>query len=163
MWNWIDEWLAAYWEEKSRYDFRMVMIPLILAIILFTQVPIANSARFGKWPVGGQRTADQGAWQIAKFLADEPYGTVLYDHWYSWQWRYHLFDKGVYVSWFPHPTALAEDLGVFGDTTGARYIVLPDAAGALPVQRAIHDAGFRLQEELRTDYRPGMILYRVER
>jgi 4-amino-4-deoxy-L-arabinose transferase-like glycosyltransferase len=163
MWNWIDEWLAPSWEEKSRYVFRMVMIPLILAILLFTQVPIANSARFGQWPLGGQRTADQGAWQIAEFLADEPYGTVLYDHWYSWQWRYHLFDKGVYVSWFPHPTGLAEDLGAFGDTMGARYIVLPDAAGALPVQRAIRDAGFRLKEELRTDYRPGMILYRVER
>ena len=163
MWNWIDEWLAPYWEEKSRNVFRIVMIPLILAILLFTQVPIANSARLGQWPVGGQQTADQGAWQIAEFLADEPYGTVLYDHWYSWQWRYHLFDKGVYVSWFPHPTALAEDLGAFGDTVGARYIVLPDAAGALPVQRAIRDAGFRLKEELRTDYRPGMILYRVER
>jgi 4-amino-4-deoxy-L-arabinose transferase-like glycosyltransferase len=163
MWNWIDEWLATYWEEKSRYVFWMVMIPLILAILFFIQVPIANAARFGQWPIGGQRTADQGAWQIAEFLADEPYGTVLYDHWYSWQWRYHLFDKGVYVSWFPHPTALAEDLGVFGDTVGVRYIVLPDGAGALPVQRAIHDAGFKIEEEFRTDNQPGMILFRVER
>jgi 4-amino-4-deoxy-L-arabinose transferase-like glycosyltransferase len=163
MWSWIDEWLPSLGEEKSRYVFWWVMIPLILAILLFTQVPIANSARFGQLPLGGQRTADQGAWQIAEFLANEPYGTVLYDHWYSWQWRYHLFDKGVYVSWFPHPTALAEDLSAFGDRGGARYIVLPDTAGARPVQRAINDAGFKIEEEFRTDNRPGMILFRVER
>jgi 4-amino-4-deoxy-L-arabinose transferase-like glycosyltransferase len=163
MWNWIDEWLSSYWQEKSRYVFWWVILPLVLAILLFSQIPIVNSARFGKLPLGGQPTADQGAWQIAEFLADEPYGTVLYDHWYSWQWRYHLFDKGVYVSWFPHPTALAEDLGAFGDSGGARYIVLPNAAGALPVQRAINDAGFKIKEELRTDNRPGMILFRIER
>ena len=99
----------------------------------------------------------------AEYLADEPYGTVLYDHWYSWQWRYHLFDKGVYVSWFPYPTALAEDLTAFGDNEGTRYIVLPDTAAALPVQRALRNADFTLIEQLRTDYQPGMILYRVER
>ncbi len=63
----------------------------------------AFAARHGRFPVGGQPTADQGAWQVAERLRDAPYGTVLYDHWYSWQWRYHLFDTGVYVSWFPNP------------------------------------------------------------
>ncbi len=121
---------------------------LTLAIIVLIQIPLASSARSGQQPFGGQPTADQGAWQVAEYLAAEPYGTVLYDHWYSWHWQYHLFDKGVYVSWFPHPTALTDDLAAFGDTAGARYIVLPDNDTALPVLRSIANAGFKLQEEL---------------
>jgi len=161
--GWIDNWITANPDVKRGYIRWLFPLVLILGILVFLQAPAAKSARRGQWPTGGQATADQGAWQIAELLADEPYGTVLYDHWYSWHWRYHFFDKGVYVSWFPHPAALVEDLQAFGDKGGSRYIVLPDAAAARPVQRAINDAGFTLDEEFRTDYQPGMILYRVQR
>ena len=152
IWSLINDLLSSYREEESRPIWEIAVVPMFLLIMMFIQVPAANSARYSRWPAGGLSTADQGAWQVANHLADKPYGTVLYDHWYSWQWQYHLFDKGVYIS-----------LAAFGDTVGARYIVLPDTDSALPVQRAIHKAGFKLTEELRTDYQPGMILYRVQR
>ncbi|MEW5987184.1 MAG: glycosyltransferase family 39 protein [Chloroflexota bacterium] len=118
---------------------------LLLAGWLLLQTPAALQARLGAFPVGGRPTADDGAAHIAAFLADAPYGTVLYDHWYSWQWRYHLFDSRVYVSWFPHPAALAEDLGVFGGNGQPRYLVLPTSPAALPVEQAVVAAGFSLQ------------------
>lgn len=121
---------------------------LLLAGWLLLQTPAAWQARLGHFPVGGQPTADDGAAQVAAFLVDAPYGAVLYDHWYSWQWRYHLFDSRVYVSWFSHPTALAEDLSVFGRNGRPRYLVLPSSPAALPVEQAVVAAGFHLQPVL---------------
>ncbi|MEZ4516033.1 MAG: hypothetical protein R3C44_04055 [Chloroflexota bacterium] len=77
--------------EQPRWT-GVVLGVVVLAALL---VP-AIQARFGRYPIGSQPTADQGAWRVAEVLDDAPYGTVLYDHWYSWQWRYHLFDSKVY-------------------------------------------------------------------
>jgi VCBS repeat-containing protein len=113
--------------------------------------------------MGGQPGADQGAAQIATYLQDAPYGTVLYDHWYSWQWRYHFFYKGVYVSWFPHGQALAEDLAVFGRDGNAHYVVLPSTArnrfaASQPIIRAIEQAGFTLHPVAHAD---NITLYQI--
>lgn len=135
---------------------------ILLALLFLILLPSAISARHGSWPVGGQTTADQGAWQVAGYLDDKPYGTVLYDHWFNWYWQYHLFDRGVYVSWFAHPAALVEDLSVFASGPGQRYIVLPADQRAQPVIRALIDAGITLEQEMQTDYNPGMNLYRIQ-
>lgn len=105
-----------------------------------------------------RHSAEKGASSVAARLADEPPGTVLYDHWYSWQWRYHLFDSGVYVSWFPHPQALAEDLKVFG-RSGRRYVVLPHGPVADPVIRAVQSSGFEMKP---VHAASEMTLYRIE-
>ncbi|MCO5184035.1 MAG: glycosyltransferase family 39 protein [Anaerolineae bacterium] len=114
------------------------------------------------WPViradaSERHSADNGAGQIATYLADAPYGTVLYDHWASWQWRYYFFDTGVYVNWVPHAGQLVTDLDAFYDDQ--RYIVLPDSAEAIPFQRTLHDAGYDLQSVLTAT---GMTLYKIE-
>lgn len=111
-----------------------------LVLLLWGAVGAAN----GRYPIGGQVQADGGAAEVAAFLQDAPYGTVLYDHWYSWQWRYHFFDKGVYVNWVPHPAALAEDLRAFGRNGQPRFLALPAGNLANPFRRAIADAGFHL-------------------
>ncbi len=119
-------------------------------ILLLLFLPGAWGARHGRFPIGGYPQADQGAAIVAEALDDAPYGTVLYDHWYSWQWRYHLFDSRVYVSWFPSPAALAEELTAFGADGNPHYLALPDTAVgqqrdvALPVKRAVTGAGFYL-------------------
>ncbi|MCA9971723.1 MAG: hypothetical protein KC425_15970, partial [Anaerolineales bacterium] len=112
------------------------------AVLLLAR-PALDAAR-GLHPVGGRRDADGGAALVAAQLTDAPYGTVLYDHWYSWQWRYHLYDRGVYVAWVPHPAALARDLRAFGGSGQPRYLALPDTAAARPFRRAVADAGFAL-------------------
>ncbi len=140
------------------------IIPIaFLMFLLLLQIPGANAARAGTWNLGGHPDADQGTWQVAEFLVDEPYGTVLYDHWFSWQWGYHLLDKKVYVSWFQHPKALVEDLEVFGSTKDSRYLVLPASSEAAPVIRAVSESDFDLYQIMQTENKPGMILYRVER
>ncbi|MBE7529638.1 MAG: hypothetical protein HS099_07910 [Ardenticatenaceae bacterium] len=140
--------IVGYWGIEhpniplSQHPYiRFTLIAIVMILLLLP----AWEARYGRYPVGGQVDADQGVAEIAAVLADEPYGTVLYDHWYSWQWGYHLFYRKVYVSWFPHGVALAEDLAVFGRDGHARYITLPNSMVSHPIIRAIHDAGFQLQ------------------
>lgn len=129
--------LAADFGRKGAWLFGAGLLLLLL-------LPAWN-ARHGRYPVGGQAAADQGAAEIAAVLQAAPYGTVLYDHWYSWQWRYHLFNSGVYVSWFPDGASLAEELAVFGRQGAGRYLVLPETAVARPMVRAVQAAGFTLQ------------------
>lgn len=116
-----------------------------LLVIVMAQLPVALAARSARYPIGGQPAADGGAAEVALLLADAPYGTVLYDHWYSWQWGYHLFDRRVYVSWFPHAGALLEDLAVFGDGREMRIIALPVGDIARPVTLRLEEAGYRLE------------------
>ena len=81
--------LARAWRKLEIKDWRLsglqpLISNLLLPLLLFFPAFKAHQ---------GQPTADQGAAQIAQLLVEAPYGTVLYDHWYSWQWRYHLFDQ----------------------------------------------------------------------
>ncbi len=138
---------ADKFNEESAFIRRIRVYPRSIFFLFLVVLLIfpAWKARYGRYPVGGRADADQGAAQIAALLADEPYGTVLYDHWYSWQWGYHLFYRKVYVSWFPHGAALAEELAVFGRDGNARYVTLPVGSISSPVIRAIHTADFQLQ------------------
>ena len=67
------------------------------------------------------------------------------------------------MSWFADEADLIDNLRVFGEQEGMRYIALPETAVALPVQQAITQAGFRLETVMRTDSDPGIVLYRVEK
>ena len=82
--------------------------------------------------------------QVAGYLADSPYGTVLYDHWLSWELRYYLFDSRVYVSWFPDAAALVSDLQSFG-ADPPRYLVVPAWEDASPILQDARAAGFGMQ------------------
>jgi hypothetical protein len=137
-----------------------LVVPFVLTITALLMLPGALQARQGSWPVGATPQADGGAGEVARVIENEPYGTVLYDHWYSWQWRYYFFDRGVYVQWFAHPADLAADLSVFGDGGDTRYLVLPAGEVARPVQRAVQTAGFSLTPVHEAE---NMILYQVTR
>jgi 4-amino-4-deoxy-L-arabinose transferase-like glycosyltransferase len=133
-------------------------------VLLLAMVGPAVQARRGELPVGGQPEADGGAAEVAAWLAGAPYGTVLYDHWHSWHWGYYFFDRAVYVSWFPHPAALVEDLTVFGDRPETRYLVLPDQPEGKVVARTLTAAGIDLQLALPAGDSgggPAMKLYRL--
>lgn len=93
---------------------------------------------------------------LADALGSAPAGAVLYDHWYSWQWRYALLEAPVYVSWFPHPTALLEDLRVFADDR--RYLALPNDSRRLPVERALAEANYQLRP---WRVQPDVTLYQI--
>lgn len=153
----LPRYIAPMWIRRL-----LTLLPIALMVI---QAPALAAAYSGQLPVGTSPSADYGAAEISALLAEEPYGTVLYDHWFSWQWRYHLFDDRVYVSWFPNPDALIEDLQVFGQNAGCRYIVLPDSEAAVPVTRALTTAGYRLERVIAAegrDEQPSMLLYLIK-
>jgi 4-amino-4-deoxy-L-arabinose transferase-like glycosyltransferase len=153
----VKAWLWGQWPAAS-----VPGTAVALALLVMILLPGAWAARNGRYAIGGQSAADHGAWQVRDFLADAPYGTVLYDHWYSWHWGYAFIDKGVYTSWFPYPQALAEDLAVFGGQEDMRYLVTPAGEVAQPALRAAAEAGFAPRPVLQTNTQPGMILYRLE-
>ena len=144
----IGGWGSGIGDRGDRYVYtpiRLYAAPILLLILFIFLISPAISARNGRFPVGGLRFADQGAGDIAAHLADAPYGTVLYDHWYSWQWRYHLFDSRVFVNWFPNTEVLLENLRVFAEDGSPRYIALPNTAVSDPIHLALNEAGFSLQ------------------
>lgn len=151
---------AALSPGDRRPARRYALWGLVVALAL-AHLPIAAAARAGRYPIGGRPDADGGAAAAARLLEDAPYGTVLYDHWYSWQWRYHLFDGRVYVSWFPDAEALLGDLAVFAGSGPARYIALPASPAARPVARRLAQRGFLLEPLAGQDGRAAMTIYRI--
>jgi hypothetical protein len=132
-----------------------------IGLSLLLSMPVALAARQGHFPIGGQPKADGGAARVARLLKDAPYGTVLYDHWYSWHWQYQLFDGRVYVSWFPHADALLADLAVFSGNGTDRYIALPSSMAAAPVARRLAKGGYVLESVDGQDEAVSMTLYRI--
>lgn len=130
------------------------------AVMFILMTPAGVAARDGEFDVGAQQRGPAIAGTVTEELQAAPYGTVLYDHWFSQQWRYYLMDSRVYVSWFPHAQVLVADLDAFHDGQGERYVVLPGDATALPVRRALREAGYRLEA---VDSAPDMALYLIER
>ncbi len=156
---WMSCWIAArsirlLFRKASQNSSQAViyvaittlLVPLILA-------PAALSARRDGY------TADRlDIAPLTEPFADAPYGTVLYDHFYSWHLRYELFYERVYVEWVPHPAELIENLAVFYDEQ--RYLVLPDAAVATRFHVALNENGYTLQRLVQSG---DVILYKIER
>lgn len=136
-------------------------VTVAAALLLLAHLPVGFAARNGRYPIGGSPTADGGAAEVAVLLRDAPYGTVLYDHWHSWQWNYHLFDGRVYVSWFPHAEALLDDLAVFAGRGPARYVALPNSAAAWPVARRLLESGYTLERVAGQSDAAGVTLFRI--
>lgn len=160
--------LGAVWARGLVSDFesaqsqrRVAAYAALLGLVILAGWA-ALPARAGLLPLGSGPAADQGAAQTAALLADVSYGDVLYDHFYSWHWRYQLFDSKVYVNWFPDPATLVEDLHVFASTGGARYLVLPAGSAATPILREVTAAGYVLEGvEPEVGGESGMRLYRI--
>lgn len=152
---------SSLWRAARRKRPLRVTLAAALVVLVLAQLPVTLAARAGQLPIGGRPDADGGAATTALLLKDAPYGTVLYDHWYSWHWRYQLFDGRVYVSWFPHADALLADLDVFAGQGPPRYIALPSSAVARPIIRRLSENGYRLELLDAQVDAPDMNLYRI--
>ncbi len=153
--------VSSVWRAARRKRPLRVTLAAALVVLVLAQLPVTLAARAGQLPIGGRPDADGGAAATARLMKDAPYGTVLYDHWYSWHWRYQLFDGRVYVSWFPHADALLADLGVFAGQGTPRYIALPSSAVARPIIRRLSENGYRLELLDAGVDSPDMNLYRI--
>ena len=139
----VADWLARRW-PRSR---RAAVLPALLLLGLMT--PGALTARQGGHAIGGQPTADKGAAAAAAYLVTLPWGTVLYDHYFSWQWRFYFLDRPVYVNWQPDSRSLSRDLAVHGHDDTLRFLAWPAAAPTTRLEHDLAQAGFTLQFERR--------------
>jgi 4-amino-4-deoxy-L-arabinose transferase-like glycosyltransferase len=109
------QWSMVNGQRRGAF---IVLSSLLIVSLLFP----AWAGRNGRYPIGGQPTADGGAAQIAALLYDAPYGTVLYDHWYSWRLVLVFFNKmafsnlilargDTFLYFYPYWQAAAEALG----------------------------------------------------
>jgi len=114
------------------------LLPFAFCLLL---LPSALAATRSAYPVGGDHGAYDGIDEVARFIRTLPPGGVLYDHWLGWEFNFYLFDPPLYVSWFPTPGALADDLKAFGRAS-PRYLVVPSWESEAEVRAAAAQAGF---------------------
>ncbi len=103
-----------------------------------------------------------GGWNGADYLRGAPVGTVVYDHWLGWQFKYYLWDAQVYLAYFPALDFLRDDLRAFGKTS-LRYITIPAGEPAQPVLEVIQQAHLNAAPVLTTTNRRGQPTFTVYR
>ncbi len=136
------------------------LIPTFLFLIL---LPASLTAARSGYPIGGDHGAYDGLDDTARYLNSLPHGTVLYDFWLSWQWRFYLFDGPAYLAWLPTPEAFATDLRAFGRNS-PRYLVVPSWESVAEAQAAADRAGFSLRpvhESFRRDGSRAFMVYQL--
>ena len=153
--------VVAVGSAVRRHGSARKAFAVIMLAVISLSISSGLAARVGQYPIGGQPQADGGASIIAQLLKDAPYGTVLYDHWYSWHWNYQLFNGRVFVSWFPHADALVKDLAVFAGDGSDRYIALPASAVGSPIGRHLSDSGYVLERVSDQSEAANVTLYRI--
>lgn len=145
--------------RNTEYALRIVLL-----LSAFSLLPSALVASRSGYPIGGDHGAYDGIDQIAETLRQVPPGSVLYDHWLSWELGFYLFDGPAYMVWMPGPEALADDLRAFG-ATSPRYIVSPAWESFAETKAAIEAAGFTVEPIQTTRRRDGSLsftLYQIK-
>jgi hypothetical protein len=154
--------LSSFVTRSGHFSFSIVHCLIVSLFIVSMSVPALVAARSG-YPVGGDHGAYDGIDEIAKTLHTVPAGSVLYDHWLSWELGFYLFDGPAYLAWMPGPDALADDLRAFGRAS-PRYIVAPSWESFTEMQTAIEAAGFTVQTIQTAHRRDGTLsftLYKI--
>ena len=137
--------------------YHLILVICHLSFVIF----LAHS----RYPVGGDHGAYDGIAQVAAFLCHLPEGSVVYQHWMGWHYKYYLFDAPVYLAYWPTPAWLARDVQAFG-AQEPRYITFPSWESPARVERALAGVGYELAPVLTTTRRdgtPSFTVYRVER
>ena len=128
--------------------------------LALAMLPAAITASRSGFPVGGDHGAYDGIDLVARYLAAKPKGSVLYDHWLSWELRYYLDDAPIYLVWMPDGDTLASDLRAFGRSSD-RYFVSPSWEDDSAMRRAAQEAGFTFQPVYDTTRRDGSVSFTV--
>lgn len=152
--------------SRSLLGFRLnALVPILLTLALaaLTLPPALTAVREG-YAIGGDHGAYDGLDDAARYLRTVPEGSVLYDYWLSWQWRFYLADGPVYVAWLPTPAALTTELQVFGRAS-PRYLVVPSWEGEAEIRAAAQAAGFAFvprHSARRPDGSVAFVVYQLE-
>ena len=140
---------------------RWALAGTAVALLAVTAGP-AWAATQSAYPIGGDHGAYDGLDGAAAYLNALPEGTVLYDHWLSWEWGFYLYGGPVYVAWLPGPEAFAADLRAFG-AQSPRYLAVPSWEPEAEWRAAAVSAGFTLAPVYTAYRRDGAVTIRVYR
>jgi hypothetical protein len=135
---------------------------LTVAVIGMVALPFALQAARSEIPIGGDHSPHDGIDRAAAYLRELPVGTVLYDHWLSWELDYYLWDTPLYRAYFDTPADLAGDLRAFGRSS-TRYLIVPANESLGKIERAVADAGFGLAPVMQSADRLGRAAFVVYR
>ncbi len=141
-----------------RHSSRPTLHALLSTALLLCLTPPALTASASGYPIGGDHGAYDGIDQIAASLQRVPPGSVLYDHWLSWELGFYLFDGPAYIAWMPGPGTLTDDLRAFGKKSN-RYMVSPSWESFDEMQAGIEDAGFKTQVVAQAHRRDGSVSF----
>lgn len=136
------------------------LLPVSVCLLV---LPAALRAAHSGFPIGGDHGAYDGIDDMARYIRTLPPEGVLYDHWLSWEFNYYLFDRPLFMAWFPTPAALATDLRAFGYSS-PRYFVVPSWEADIEMRAAAARAGFEfvpLHTATRRDGSPSFTLYQL--
>jgi len=147
-------WLVS---KLSRFKPKALSLTVFILTALCLTPSAVIAARSG-YPIGGDHGAYEGIDQIAETLKQVPPGSVLYDHWLSWELGFYLFDGPAYIAWMPGPSTLTDDLKSFGKQSN-RYIVSPEWESFTEMQTAIDAAGFETKVLAQTYRRDGSVAF----
>lgn len=157
--------IAQHWASSLR--FAHSALPLIFLLLpssfLLLLLPATLRAAHSGYPIGGDHGAYDGIDDVARFIRTLPPEGVLYDHWLSWEFNYYLFDRLLFVAWFPTPEALTTDLRAFGHSS-SRYFVVPSWEADAEMRAAAARAGFEfvsLHTATRRDGSTSFTLYQL--
>jgi hypothetical protein len=143
------DWLQSHNPSRALHALAVACIALLATVL-----PASLRASASGYALGGDHGAYDGIERVAAVLRSAPAGSVLYDHWLSWQWKFYLDHGPLHVSWQQGPANLTTDLRTFGSAS-PRYFVAPSWEPSAEMQSAIAAAGYSLVPLLNTTRRDG--------
>jgi len=164
--GWLVSWLVGWPEPRLTSSNHPTNYPTIqlstIAVAAALMLPFSVQAARSEIPIGGDHGPHDGIDRAAAYLRELPVGTVLYDHWLSWEFDYYLWDAPLYHAYFDTPADLARDLRAFGRSS-TRYLVAPVNESLGKIERAVADAGFRIAPVMKSADRIGRTAFVVYR
>lgn len=144
-----NDWLQSHNPSRAMHALAVACIALLATVL-----PASLRASASGYALGGDHGAYDGIERVAAVLRSAPTGSVLYDHWLGWQWKFYLDHGPLHVSWVQGPTNLQTDLRTFGSVS-PRYFVAPSWEPFAEMQSAISAAGYACVPLLNTTRRDG--------
>ncbi len=151
-------WMARRFFESWNLNLSLSLSLLLPSSFFLMLLPATLRAAHSGYPIGGDHGAYDGIDDVARYVHTLPPEGVLYDHWLSWEFNYYLFDRPLFIAWFPTPDALTTDLLSFGHTS-PRYLVVPAWEADTEMRAAAARAGFEFIPLHTTTRRDGSLSF----
>jgi hypothetical protein len=134
-----------------------------LAVALMAALPgPLLGAMHSQIPVGGDHGAYDGIDDLSAYIRDHlPPGSVLYDHWLGYHYRFYLYGAALHIHWYPDLTDLSQDAQAY--VREPRYIAFPSWRDSSSAVASMTRAGIALAPVYETHRRDGSTSFRLYR